>query len=657
METIPLRNFNPKTRRERLNGRWYLVAPATILREGVLNGSQGPLFYPADQIQKDPQSWNGMPITVNHPTEDGVPVSARSPKIIEKFGIGTVYQARYGGRLRTELWFDEELTRNKAPSIWTAVSSGQPVELSTGLFTVNVPSRGEFRGKPYTHIARDYRPDHLAVLTHEPGACSVSDGCGVNVNSDSTGGPNCGTGAGGFKSGNTCGGGGGGGVKPPTPQGVRKIFESVGADMSSPDGEMTVVGAGRIAQGSVKADTTGFKFKKSPTPGEVWVSWSSGGFFSERKIKSAMEVAEKAKAKLREKGYEVLSPIHTNPLALTIRLPTTANNAESLDMTPDKACEIVKDGEVHGKKLTKAQHGMFGAKCGERDMAKKTPAANSSTVECPECGGKMKKGKKCRCGYKEGMELAPETNSLTDDSTTTTTTTFNFTVTQGDDPMKLTPEQRKEHVSYLTANCDCWKRKGDEAILNGLSDEKLSDLRTGAEKAAQVQNSAKAAPVVNASMDDDGDECEPKAKKVQNSTPARPKTAKEWLAEAPPEIQSAVQNAMRIDMRERQVLASRLVANIADETRRKEKFASLMQRDLAELTELVELIPVGNSQASRSDTPEYDNSHLSLTPYAPDVSLSANSRHDGEKEALLPFTMNSEADDDPVRKRLKALVG
>lgn len=37
-----------------------------------------------------------------------------------------------------------------------------------------------------------------------------------------------------------------------------------------------------------------------------------------------------------------------------------------LEMSPNKACQILKDGSVHGKKLTKKQRGMFGVRCGEK---------------------------------------------------------------------------------------------------------------------------------------------------------------------------------------------------------------------------------------------------------------------------------------------------
>ena len=75
-------NFAGTTRRETRDGREYIVVPATLIVPGVLNGSQGPLLYPLDEIQRTADAWNGMPMVVGHPTENGKPVSARSPAVL-----------------------------------------------------------------------------------------------------------------------------------------------------------------------------------------------------------------------------------------------------------------------------------------------------------------------------------------------------------------------------------------------------------------------------------------------------------------------------------------------------------------------------------------------------------------------------------------------
>lgn len=178
-------NISGKVRRETLDGRDYLVVPMRMLKEGVLNGSKGPLFYPQSEIARGSDAWNNMPIVVNHPTKDGKACSARSPKILEQYGVGTVFNTVVGGPLDAEAWFDYKKAQKLIPNELAKAERGEPIELSTGLFTDNQPVKNDdkatYNGKKYTHIARNYRPDHLAILPDKKGACSNKDGCGVNV--------------------------------------------------------------------------------------------------------------------------------------------------------------------------------------------------------------------------------------------------------------------------------------------------------------------------------------------------------------------------------------------------------------------------------------------------------------------------------------------
>ena len=191
METV-LANLG-QTRRETLNGKDFIVASATLLMPQVLTGSQGPLLYPADEISKDPATWNGMPLVLRHPVRNGSAVSGRHPRILEQQGLGHVYEASVeNGKLTAEAWFDIDAVKrvdndlDDEHKILPRLESGKPIELSTGLFTSNEPKEGTHDGKRYTHIARNYRPDHLAVLPDQTGACSVKDGCGINVNEAET---------------------------------------------------------------------------------------------------------------------------------------------------------------------------------------------------------------------------------------------------------------------------------------------------------------------------------------------------------------------------------------------------------------------------------------------------------------------------------------
>src|SRR5580693_6172847 len=87
-------------RREEMLGRNWIVAPITMIVPGVLNGSKGKLYYPLDEIGKDYDAWNYMPITVYHPTRNGRPVSAREPDILEKQSVGHVLRSKVKNSLK-----------------------------------------------------------------------------------------------------------------------------------------------------------------------------------------------------------------------------------------------------------------------------------------------------------------------------------------------------------------------------------------------------------------------------------------------------------------------------------------------------------------------------------------------------------------------------
>lgn len=170
---------NAAIRREQLQGREYVVAPMAMLTEGVHNGSGGPLFYPAAECQKAASAWNMRPIVIYHPEINGRGVSACDPIILEKQQVGMVMNTRWDGKLRSEAWIEEPLANRIEPRVLEALEANKMMEVSTGLFTDNEASDGEYNGKAYTHIARNHRPDHLALLPDKIGACSIADGAGL----------------------------------------------------------------------------------------------------------------------------------------------------------------------------------------------------------------------------------------------------------------------------------------------------------------------------------------------------------------------------------------------------------------------------------------------------------------------------------------------
>lgn len=163
------------------------MVPLTLTQEDVLNGSQGPLFYPLDESRKSYSAWNGMPIVVNHPKNAaGDYISARDPDVLNVSQIGQVFRADVKTGLAAEGWIDIELATRIEPRVIANIEQNKPGELSTGLKVDKVPAQAgaSWNGKPYTHIAVNHRPDHLAFLPDSKGACSLEMGCGFLVGNE-----------------------------------------------------------------------------------------------------------------------------------------------------------------------------------------------------------------------------------------------------------------------------------------------------------------------------------------------------------------------------------------------------------------------------------------------------------------------------------------
>lgn len=472
LERVPTRNKAGGVREVRRGSRTYLVAPLSMLVPGVLNGSRGRLYYPREEVAKSYTDWDGMPIVLRHPRgEDGSPVQARDPDVYERYGLGHVYRSRVTdntGTLAAEGWFDAARVKRLAPGVYQAIKAGKPLELSTGLHTRNVPGKGTDprTGRAYDYTATHYRPDHLAVLPDETGACSVADGCGVNVVANAAAkrkglaGKPCGRGQTAKQTGCKPRGRGKGkavdkpargkakpgpapkpAAKPGPPDWstVRKVertdfkLEEKSSFWKDLRGAFRgMFGAKRVANAAAKGKSGGkgkgagackrgqtarqtgctprggkARGPASPVPpkkpGDFGTGVSKTGAktdHGEGLVAGRIRLAEKRAATARRQGNKKLAELYEeearklkkNPRAgLTRNGPGGRKGKPSarLAMTPGKACKIVKDGTAHGKPLTPAQRGMFGAKCGQRTDNKWSPAARKAALEARR--RKMKK--------------------------------------------------------------------------------------------------------------------------------------------------------------------------------------------------------------------------------------------------------------------------
>jgi len=182
METF-IANLSGKSRKEILNGIEYVVAPITMMVPGILKGSQGAMYYPESEIKKHVEIWNNVPVTLNHPYKNGKTASAREPSVIDSQGLGRIFNTKFAkGKLVAEAWIDIARASKRDSRVVDAIMNGNKMEVSTGLYADRDEVSGTHNGQPYNGIVKNFRPDHLAVLPDETGACSVADGCGLMAN-------------------------------------------------------------------------------------------------------------------------------------------------------------------------------------------------------------------------------------------------------------------------------------------------------------------------------------------------------------------------------------------------------------------------------------------------------------------------------------------
>lgn len=166
-----------KIRQEVFDGRPHTVLPAIVAIDGVMNMAK----VTAEELGRYPGSWDGRPIPLLHPKKRGEPVSANLPDVLER-RVGTVFNSTMDGdALKAEFWIDDErMDRMGETTMLSNMIEGKVImEVSTAYFCDVIQNIGEYKGKTHEVEHKNLRPDHVALLPDETGACSVVDGCGV----------------------------------------------------------------------------------------------------------------------------------------------------------------------------------------------------------------------------------------------------------------------------------------------------------------------------------------------------------------------------------------------------------------------------------------------------------------------------------------------
>lgn len=173
-------NLGGKVRLETLDGVEYIIAPMTVLQEGVFAGSSGPVLYTKEELGRNPAGWNGKTVIINHPYVDGKPVSADDPRVSDTVKVGVIQNSELkDSKLRQEAKMPKQKLLDNHKQVHDDIMAEKIIEVSTGLFREEDETAGDFNGATYNSIAKGIEPDHLAILTNSQGACSIACGCGL----------------------------------------------------------------------------------------------------------------------------------------------------------------------------------------------------------------------------------------------------------------------------------------------------------------------------------------------------------------------------------------------------------------------------------------------------------------------------------------------
>ena len=158
-----------------LNQNGKVICPIVIAKEGILHGSRGAIFYRSEVLKKYAPKFNNIPLTLNHPIFENEFVSVNyNEQIQKKYIIGKVSDAFYNHAKKAICGFIEICENHELLDFIKTLK-----EVSMGVFTDEIIEQGTFWGKSYEKTCTYIKPDHVAILAGQTGACSFADGCGL----------------------------------------------------------------------------------------------------------------------------------------------------------------------------------------------------------------------------------------------------------------------------------------------------------------------------------------------------------------------------------------------------------------------------------------------------------------------------------------------
>lgn len=170
-------------REESLEGAPHLVVPVVSLRGDMVitaRGATEPEFVPAAAIKESLAEWNGRPVVPDHPAR-----SANDPATTNDMVFGKVFSTTFDGTLHHEAWLNVDRAAELGglpQQVIDNARAGTPTEVSVGVTVTMEDVAGVVDGQRYAVAWKRITPDHLAIMPHAVGACSMeTDVCGMRT--------------------------------------------------------------------------------------------------------------------------------------------------------------------------------------------------------------------------------------------------------------------------------------------------------------------------------------------------------------------------------------------------------------------------------------------------------------------------------------------
>lgn len=157
------------------DGKQYILAKATLLQEGVFNN----ILHLKQIFKNYCTSFNGKNIFISHKDET----------LIDNLGdeIGKIYNASCDNSLEADLYFDVERLESTedGKKILTKLKENESIALSVAYEGEGLYGKNTYISsndvKEYSMLATKMGGRHLAILLDEAPACTIEEGCGVNI--------------------------------------------------------------------------------------------------------------------------------------------------------------------------------------------------------------------------------------------------------------------------------------------------------------------------------------------------------------------------------------------------------------------------------------------------------------------------------------------